>query len=454
MIKFSLSDITQELMLPAPTKEVVFEGISHNTRTIKPNNLYVAILGENFDGHTFIQEAYKKGASAALVNRPIDSAIPQLIVSDALETLGKISAFWRNQFTLPVIGVTGSNGKTTLKNMIASILCATCEEPSEVLATEGNLNNNIGLPLMLARLSHEHRFAVLEMGMNHFGEIAYLTQLVKPTVAVITNAAESHLEGVGHDVKGVARAKGEIFEGLQSNGVAVLNRDDPHFDYWKTLVRQQGLISFGLDQPADISAKLFPTHFSLQTPQGDIDITLPLLGIHNIRNALAASAVALAINIDLKAIKKGLENVAPAAGRMRQYLLPNGTRLIDDTYNANPFSTKAAAQTLKNFNGTKIMVLGDMKELGQHSEALHSMTGKQIKEAGIHHLLTLGQLSRATADAFGMGAHHFTDRENLLTALKPLLQEDVTLLIKGSRSMKMEYFVEELVPHELLENTH
>ena len=232
MIAMTLKEIAQHLGVKKPSKQVPFQGVSIDTRTLSPGNLFIAIQGEQFDGHDFIEEALKKGASAALVSRKCDTAIPQIVVEDTLDAFGKISELWRDRFSLPIIGVTGSNGKTTLKNMIASILRAACDNnEDEVLATEGNLNNNIGVPMMLCRLSEKHRYAVIEMGMNHFGEIAYLTQLVKPVVAVINNAAEAHLEGL-KDVAGVARAKGEIFLGLASEGHAVLNRDDTHFDYW------------------------------------------------------------------------------------------------------------------------------------------------------------------------------------------------------------------------------
>lgn len=451
MIKLSLTQLANELQLEKPTREVEFEGISSDTRTIKARNLFVAIQGENFDGNEFITEASNKGAAAALVNRHHDSPLPQLIVKDTINALGKITEYWRDQFNLSIIAVTGSNGKTTLKNMIASILRAACDHHEQVLATEGNLNNNIGLPLMLARLNDNHRFAVLEMGMNHFHEIAYLTKLAKPQVAVITNAAESHLEGVG-DVSGVARAKGEIFEGLQPNGTAILNKDDAHFDYWKKLIGSRSFLCFGLSNPADVSATITPSHILLNTPKGTIDVKLPLLGKHNVMNALAATASALAINIDLNTIKTGLENVHAAPGRMRQYWLENGALLIDDTYNANPFSTQAALNTLKSLQGKKILVLADMKELGENSHELHVLTGHRAKEANIDYLFTFGKLTEATAKAYGTGAQHFIEKEKLLTALKPFLQKNVTVLIKGSRSMKMEEIVEKLVPIEQLEH--
>jgi UDP-N-acetylmuramoyl-tripeptide--D-alanyl-D-alanine ligase len=455
MITLSLLDIAEKLSYPTPTQNAIFTGISTDTRQLMPNNLFVAIRGENFDGHSFVEAAHKNGAIAALVDHAIASPIPQLVVNDTLEALGKITALWRNQFSLPIVGVTGSNGKTTLKNMLANILLAACKQDAQsILATEGNLNNHIGLPLMLARLNAQHRFAVLEMGMNHFNEIAYLTQLAKPTVAVITNAAECHLEGVG-DVAGVAKAKGEIFLGLSPNGIAVLNADDAHFSYWKSLLGQHRLLSFGLENTADVTAALRDNqHITLLTPIGKIDLTLALLGKHNIMNALAATASALALHIDLDTIKQGLENTHPTPGRLQQYFLANGVRIIDDTYNANPFSTKAAIHTLATLPGTKILILGDMKELGKDAQEFHTLTGQTAAQAGIDHLLTYGNLSEMITQGFGKNAEHFTDRDKLLSALQPFLQNDATVLIKGSRSMQMEYFVKKLIPQEQLKEAH
>lgn len=455
MIQLSLTELANILNCPAPASDIIIKGISTDTRSLQPGSLFVAIRGEQFDAHDFIAEAVKKGASAVLVNRPLDLPVPQLIVSDTLDAFGKISAEWRNRFQLPVVGVTGSNGKTTLKNMIASIMRAASQNnPAAVLATEGNLNNNIGVPIMLSRLNQEHHFAVIEMGMNHFHEIDYLTKLTRPHVAVITNAAEAHLEGL-KDVAGVARAKGEIFLGLQVGGTAVLNRDDAHYDYWLTLVKPYKVLSFGLDHPADITAEIHAnSSLTIKTPQGNIDVTLPLLGKHNILNALAATAAALASSISLEAIKKGLEHVQAAPGRMRQYHLDNGAKIIDDTYNANPFSTLAAIKTLASLPGTQILVLADMKELGGNAKELHFATGEKAREAGIHTLFTFGDLSAAISEGFGKGAAHFTDKEKLAAALRPLLKNHVTVLVKGSRSMGMEKVVEMLVPHEQLEHSH
>jgi UDP-N-acetylmuramoyl-tripeptide--D-alanyl-D-alanine ligase len=455
MFEMSLSEIASILNCAQPEQDCGIYGVSKDTRHIAPKNLYVAIQGEQFDGHDFVAEAAKKGASAALVSRKVGVAIPQIVVDNTLDALGVLSANWRNRFHLPFIGVTGSNGKTTLKNMIASILKAAYQgQADQVLATEGNLNNNIGLPLMLLRLNKNHRYAVIEMGMNHFNEIAYLTHLTQPIVAVINNAAESHLEGL-KTIAGVAIAKGEIFQGLPTQGVAILNHDDAHFSYWRKLIGSHRFFTFGLSRSADIYVDIEADQaITIHSPHGKIHLRLPLLGMHNIMNALAATAAALAINIDLAAIKQGLENVAPAPGRMRQFILENGAKIIDDTYNANPFSLTAAVKTLSTFPGTQIVVLGDMKELGDDAKQMHFDAGTEIKTLGIHHLFTYGNLSMEAQCAFGNNAYHFNDREQLIAALKPYLKNNTTILIKGSRSMQMEKIIEPLVPEKKLEQIH
>jgi UDP-N-acetylmuramoyl-tripeptide--D-alanyl-D-alanine ligase len=449
MIRMTLEQAAATLGLETSSTNKEFHGISIDSRTLKPDNLFVAIAGMHVDGHDFIDQAYKNGASAALVTRHVESPLPQLKVSDITEALGKLSAAWRQQFDLPVIAVTGSNGKTTLKNMIAAIMVAACHDnTNQVLATQGTLNNHLGLPLTLARLSREHRYAVVELGMNHFGEIEYLTHMARPQVAIITNAAACHLEGVG-DVEGVARAKAEIFSGLASNGIAVLNRDDAFFTFWLESLGQRHYLTFGFHPDADISVIPRGTteagHIAMRTPKGNLDINLPLLGHHNIQNALAAVAATLVIGIDPDAIKKGLESIQPAPGRLQLHILPNGVKIIDDTYNANPFSLQAAVNTLATFAGKKILVLGDMKELGGEAKTLHYQAGQAIRQAGIDYLFTYGELSASTAQAFGEGAYHFSEQDKLVNALKPFLYNQTTILVKGSRSMRMEKVVSGLV---------
>ena len=457
MIKMTLSELAKILGVDSTQPDITFTGLCKDARAVKAGNLFVAIIGEQFDGNNFADEAFKNGARAAIVSRKIDSDIPQIVVPDTLEALGKLCKNWRDRFTLPLIGVTGSNGKTTMKNMIAAILQAAChDDPSLVLATEGNLNNNIGVPFTLARLNEKQRYGVVEMGMNNAGEITYLTNMVRPQVAVISNAAEAHLQGL-KDVAGVAKAKGEIFLGLPKDGIAILNRDDAFFDYWCGLVADRAYLSFSLQHKADVTAEILEgtstTHqfITVSTPVGGIYIKLPLLGKHNVMNALAAIAAAIAADIDPAAIKAGLEGMHAAPGRLNVHMLANHARVIDDTYNANPFSTHAAINTLATFDGTKILVLGDMRELGPDELELHLITGQRAKEADIDYLFTLGQLSAEATKGFGQNAKHFTDRDELVAALKPFVAANHTILVKGSRSMKMEQVVSQLVPEKLLQ---
>jgi UDP-N-acetylmuramoyl-tripeptide--D-alanyl-D-alanine ligase len=309
MIQMTLGQIGSLLGTTATPANIACRGISIDTRTLQPGNLFIALPGAKVDGHDFLAEAQQKGAAAALVSHAVDCSLPQIQVADIVAALGKLGSAWRNQFNIPIIAVTGSNGKTTLKNMVATILTAACDgHATQVLATQGTLNNHLGLPITLARLSEEHRYAVIEMGMNHFGEIEYLTQLTRPQVAVITNAAASHLEGVG-DLAGVARAKAEIFSGLQLEGVAVLNRDDAFYTFWREIIGDHPYLTFGLHPDSDVRATLHEPaqtqRIMLHTPQGDIAINLPLLGMHNVLNALAAAAATLTVGIHLEAIKAG-----------------------------------------------------------------------------------------------------------------------------------------------------
>lgn len=449
MINMKLAEAADILGLSA-AKDATFTGISIDTRTLEPGNLFAATPGERVDGHDFVEEARKKGAAAAIVTRHVASDIPQLIVSDIVKALGQLGAAWRDRFDIPFIAVTGSNGKTTTKNMLASILKAACHgNADEVLATKGTLNNHYGMPLTLARLSKKHRYAAIEMGMNHFGEIDYLTNLAKPTVAIITNAAAAHLEGVG-DVAGVARAKAEIFTGLPDYGIAILNKDDDFYDYWRNQIGNRKHISFGLTTNADVTATLLESSdpfqkMTVKTPAGMIDINLPLLGRHNACNALAAIAATLAVDIDLAAIKTGLETMASVPGRLHMLTLPNGVNIIDDTYNANPYSLQAAVDTLAAFPGKRILVLGDMAELGNDAASIHETAGEDIRSAGIDYLFTYGKLSSQTSSAFGDGAFHFNEQDKLINALKPFLHNTTTILVKGSRSMKMEKVLAGLV---------
>ncbi len=422
-----------------------FNGVSTDTRTLRRGELFIALQGPNFDGCDYVSQARDKGAAGAVVPTLVDEDISQITVEDSKRALGDLGAAWRRQLSPIVVGVTGSNGKTTLKELTAACLATT----APTLATHGNLNNDIGMPLMLTRIEERHRFAVLEMGANHAGEIAYLTALAKPDIVVITNAAEAHLEGFG-SLDGVARAKGEILCGESRPKVAILNADDHYFGYWSTLVEDTQLITFGIDADADVRAHNIETEagrssFDLHLPVGDIDINLPLSGRHNVRNACAAAAIAVAVGIDVADIKSALESVQPVEGRLRRLAGTGGATIYDDSYNANPLSVVAAAEFLASLPGNNLLVLGDMGELGDDAARLHAETGSQVRAAGISRLLATGDLSRNTVEGFGDGASWHADIDELAARVASELDADTNVLVKGSRFMQMERVVAALL---------
>ena len=432
-----------------PDHEVM--AVSTDSRRLPTGALFVALTGPHFDGHDFLAAARMQGACAALVSRAVEDPLPQLRVADTRLALGQLAAHWRNRFTGPVIALTGSNGKTTLKEMIAAIL----RQRGVVLATEGNLNNDIGAPLTVLKLSDSHHYAVIELGANHPGEIAYLTDLVRPTIAVVNNAGPCHLEGFG-DLAGVARAKGEIFQGLEPAGVAIINRDDPYAEDWVKLNAVPGrrIVDFGLDQPAAVRGEVRDerTNRLRMTVNGaaTVELMLPLPGRHNARNALAATAAALAAGATLEQVQRGLESLRGVGGRMESLPGRHGGVVIHDAYNANPASLAAALDALRPRPQPKWLVLGDMWELGATADALHAQAGQAAHAAGFERLYGLGPHSQAAVTAFGAGAAHFTALEPLLVALeRDLAQcqhdaEPALILVKGSRGMRMEQIVEAL----------
>jgi len=421
-----------------------FNGVSSDTRTLPSGNLFVALVGPNFDGHSYLDEAARRGAAGALVARRVESPLPIVQVADTRLSLGRLAAHWRRQFEIPVIAVTGSNGKTTVKNMIAAILA----ETGSGLATQGNLNNDIGVPLTLLRLRRGDRYAVIEMGMNHPGEIDYLSRMTQPTIALINNAAAAHLAGLG-SVEAVARAKAEIYTGLSANGVVILNADDPYAGLWRGMAGSHRIIRFGLEQPADVTAdyELHPDGctIELRTPQGGITMRLSLLGRHNVMNTLAAGSAALAAGASLADIQAGLEKLKAVSGRLEIKRGVNGARVLDDTYNANPGSLAAGVEVLKSASGERILVLGDMGELGEAARDIHRRVGELAKRLGIEHLYTVGELAHEAAQAFGTGAEHFASHEALVEQLRHRLNAESTVLVKGSRLMKMERVVAGIV---------
>ncbi len=406
--------------------------------------MYVALRGDRFDGHDFLEEAQQQGAVAAVVETPVKSSLPLLQVADTRKALGMIARFWRQPFHLPIIAVTGSNGKTTVKEMLKAIFIAQ-SSAEQVLATQGNLNNDIGVPLTLFNLSTHHRYAVIEMGANHPGEIATLTQIAQPTIAVITQCAPAHLEGF-KSIEGVAQAKGEIFSNLATNGIAVINQSDTFAPLWRQLANHCTTMTFGLDETAAVTAceiQLKGDHsvFTLNTLQGQIPITLPLPGRHNVMNALAASAVAMASGCLLPIIQQGLSHVIPVKGRLQKYAGIHQSLLLDDTYNANPTSLHAALSVLTRYPAPHWLILGDMNELGTESATLHHQAGQTAKAMGIQRLWAVGHQSRYAVEGFGQGAQHFANHADLLARLRPEIPPQASLLIKGSRGMQMEHIV-------------
>lgn len=427
--------------------DAFFNGVSIDSRRIEPGQLFVALAGERFDGHDYLEQVAANSAAAALVQREVaEVELPQLVVADTRLALGQLGALNRAAFRGQVAAVTGSSGKTTVKEMLASILrAAHGGDADAVLATRGNLNNELGAPLTLLELAPQHRSAVIELGASHLGEIAYTVGLTCPHVAIITNAGTAHVGEFGGPEK-IVEAKGEILEGLATDGVAVLNRDDPAFAVWAQRAAGRRVLSFALHAPADFVARDLVRDargcvgFTLSGPGGERPIQLNLLGEHNVANALAAAAAAHALGVAPEAIRTGLESLQPVKGRAVAQLAPSGMRVIDDSYNANPASIKAAIDILAGFSGRTVLVLGDMGELGAWAEQGHRDVGEYAR-GKVTALYAVGPLMTHAVAAFGAGALHFADQAELIAALAAEQSPETTLLIKGSRSAAMENVV-------------
>ncbi len=420
--------------------DVEFTSVGIDSRQIQAGQLFVAIQGERFDGHDFVSASLQQGAVAALVSQP-SNVQPYVQVADTRLALGQLAAYWLSQFNVPIAAITGSNGKTSVKEMLASILAAHCGNAEQVLATLGNLNNDLGMPLTALRLRQQHQYAVLEMGMNHPGEIHYMSMLAKPDVALVNNVGSAHIGLLG-SLQAIANAKGEIFDGLKASGVAVINLDDQFATQWLKQTQAHKQLTFAVHQSADISAD-FAMHdqgseIQLYTPAGTIALQLSVPGQHNIANALAAAALATALEIPLSAIAQGLSQFTGVSGRLRAVAGLRQTTLLDDSYNANPSSVKAAIDVLSKRAGRKILVLGDMAELGELAQSLHQEVGAYAQQQGIDALFGLGELCLFATQAFGAQAQHFHQLEALLTALQDFIQAGDVILIKGSRSARME----------------
>ncbi len=442
MIAWRSSEIVRFSQGQLAGADAEFTSVSTDTRTIKPGALFVALAGPSFDGLDFVATAAEKGAAAALVSRQLPLDLPQIVVADPLAALSAFAREWRRQFKIPVVGVTGSNGKTTTKELIGSIL----SRLGPTLVTRGNLNNHIGVPLTLLELTKEHRYAVIEMGANHISEIAHLASLAEPTVGIVTNAGAAHLEGFG-SLDGVATGKGEMFQALPVEGVAVINADDKYASRWRDASSADRILTFGFEQPADFMAHKvrevsgangFRIDFDLVTPDGTIPATIPLAGLHNLRNALGAAAAACAAGTEIEQIAAGLGAMKTVAGRLELKPAINGAFIVDDSYNANPSSLKAGLDAMRAFSGSRWLVLGEMKELGDASNELHAEVGRYARQAGIERLLAIGEASHFAVEAFGPGGRWFADIDALIREAKAALGSGVAVLIKGSRANRLE----------------
>ena len=420
-------------------------GVAIDTRKLQPGNLFVALKGEHVDGHDYLDQAAARGAVAALVTRQVDSALPQLLVDDAAVALGDLASAVRAQRDVRVVGITGSNGKTTVKTLVASIL----SRHGRTHVTAGNYNNELGLPLSLLAMPSDTKYAVLEMGAGKPGDIAYLAAIARPDIGLVTLIAPAHLERMG-SIEGVAETKGALYQALPADGIAIINADEAFASFFGGLAGVRKVLRFGLDHPADVGADIVEqrvdgSRFVLGTPNGDAEVNLPLPGRHNIANALAAAAVALALEVPLETIIAGLEQTHGVAGRLRRNVTAGGWTVIDDSYNANPSSMVAAIDTLLLGAGERWLVLGDMAELGADARALHAGIGERARQRGVDRLFAVGPLGAATVEAFGAGGEHFDDKPTLIAALRAQLHPGVTCLVKGSRSAGMEQVVAALV---------
>ena len=446
MISMLLSDVAKKLDAKLLGNDVNFHYVSIDTRSLNPEDLFVAIKGPNFDGHNSVQAAVDSGAIAVVVDHAIETTVPQLIVKNTDQALIDLAILRREQIQVPILSVTGSCGKTTAKSMMGSIM----SHCGFVHAGKKSFNNHYGVPLTILGIDDQHQFVVVEMGANHPGEIALLTNITKPNVAVITLAAPVHLEGF-ISVEGVAKAKGEIFQGLADDGVAVINLDDMHAEYWKSLVTDKRVVTFGLSPDADFHAtdihlddQQHPT-FMLNTPTGNILITLPMLGEHNIVNALAASAATAQAGADLSAIQEGLQAMTPVDKRLVKRSGKLGVEILDDSYNANPTGVEAALRVLAKNTNEKIFVLGEMGELGDMAAAYHEKLGKQAREYGVEKLYAIGDLTQHSVASFGAGAQFFPDQETLIEQLLTDIKPGMCILVKGSFSNRLENVVSALL---------
>ncbi|MEZ5498564.1 MAG: UDP-N-acetylmuramoyl-tripeptide--D-alanyl-D-alanine ligase [Steroidobacteraceae bacterium] len=424
--------------------DCAFAAVTTDTRALAAGDVFVALRGPHFDGHDFISQAMAAQCAAVVIARPSEASVAQIRVADTLQALTRAAACWRSDFHGQVLGVAGANGKTTVKEMLAAILA----KVGTTLATRGNLNNHIGVPLTLLGMTPQHRYAVVEIGSNHPGEVAALCAIARPQIGLITNAGEEHLEGFG-SLEGAARAEGEMVATLPADGTAVLNADDAFYAMWVGMTAAR-VVSFGLCAQAQfrasdiryaIDAAGFDTRFRLRTPAGDAEVQLRLAGEHNVRNALAAAAAASVAGVDPECIVAGLAAMRPVSGRLNALVRPAGGYLIDDSYNANPSSVRAAIDVLAQLPGRHWLAFGEMGELGAFAADAHVEMGEYARGHGIERLFAVGEHARRTVAAFGAGAEWFGDTSSLCDAVAAELRGDVTVLVKGSRSNRLERVV-------------
>ncbi|ANI30924.1 UDP-N-acetylmuramoyl-tripeptide--D-alanyl-D- alanine ligase [Yersinia entomophaga] len=447
MIPVSLQYLAEQLNAELVGNDDMITEVTTDTRQVTAGCLFVALKGERFDAHDFAEAAVAAGAGALLVSQRLLVDVPQIVVKDTRLALGQFAAWVRQQVPARVVALTGSSGKTSVKEMTAAIL----RQCGNVLYTSGNFNNDIGVPLTLLRLTPEHDFAVIELGANHIGEIAYTTDLSRPEAALVNNLAAAHLEGFG-SLAGVAQAKGEIFAGLPAKGIAILNADSHDWPHWQSTLAHKQVWRFSpqAGEDTDFYASDVRIHqqgmdFTLHSPFGNVAVSLPLPGRHNIANALAAAALAMSVGADVDAVRQGLSQLQAVKGRLFPISLAEGKLLLDDTYNANVGSMIAAAQVLADMPGYCVMVVGDMAELGETAEDCHRQVGEAARLAGVDKVLSVGKLSQLISHASGNG-EHFQDKSALTARLAALLSEHqvITVLIKGSRSAAMESVVQAL----------
>ena len=447
-MKTTLSQLVQWVPGSRMIADAVFDGVSTDSRQVQSGNLFIALNGENFDAHRFLEDVVDKGASAVLVERfPENYPLPALVVANTRLAMGDIARYWRKQFRIPVVGVTGSNGKTTVKEMIASVF-RTAYGENACLSTPGNFNNDIGVPLTLFRLEDRHDAAVIELGMNHVGEMAYLAAIAQPTIGLVNNAQREHQEFM-QSVEAVAQENGMVIRSLPEDGIAVFPADDAYSSLWSDYATHRRVVTFGFCQTADVSGSYRmengKTRVIMSFSGEKVELVLSTSGRHNVRNAMAAAACCFATGIDREIIAAGLENFMPVHGRLERKSAFNGALLIDDTYNANPDSVRAAIDVLSDMSSDSVLVLGDMGEVGNEGERFHIEMGEYARERGIGHFFTYGEMARFASQGYGKNARHFMKLDEMNGMLRKLVEPQMTVLVKGSRFMRMERVVEGLM---------